>query len=75
MLVKVIYSDEEAQRRDAEEDMFDNRFEDIEQEIRMWLQTKEGKKMLAAQTKRRQIGIIEELNLREELQKKFVYNI
>lgn len=67
VLSKSIYSAEEAVRRDREEDIFMQIFEDVEEDVRMWLITKEGKKETEKQIKVRMARLKEELSLKEDL--------
>lgn len=55
VLLKVIYSDEEAERRDMEEYLFNERFQEIDGEIRLWLNTKEGNKLLNKQVSHKKV--------------------
>jgi hypothetical protein len=69
VLLKVIYSDEEAERRDVEEYLFNERFQEIDSEIRLWLGTSEGNKLLGKQVSHKKASIMEEIELRDELRK------
>ncbi len=68
VIVKSIYVDEEANKREVEEDEYLERFEEIEDEIRIWLLTKEGKVLLEKEVRRRKDALSEEIGLREEMQ-------
>lgn len=67
VLVKSIYSEEEASRREAEEDEYMMRFEEIEEDVRIWLFTTEGKKEIDKEVSVRRARLLEEISLREEM--------
>lgn len=67
VLCKSIYVDEEATRREIEEDEFLLKFEAIEEEIRIWLVTEEGKRLCENEVKRRKQVLKEEIRLRDEM--------
>ena len=73
VLVKIIYTEEEASRRDEEEDMFSIKFEEIDGEVRLWLNTDEGYDLIVKQLKKRRKLIAEDLTLREEVYKNELY--
>jgi hypothetical protein len=68
VICKTIYVDEEAERRNVEEEEFLMRFEEINGEIRLWILTQEGKELLVKEIKKRLLVIQEDISLREELQ-------
>lgn len=53
VLCHVIYSEEEAQRRDAEEDDLFTDFQEIEENVRIWLLTAEGRRGVDKEVRRR----------------------
>eukprot|EP01033_Poteriospumella_lacustris_P006153 gene6153-4417_t len=67
VLAKSVYIDEEADRREEEEDEFLERFETVEDDVRIWLVTDEGRKCLEKEVKKRKAILREELSLREEM--------
>lgn len=67
VIAKSIYVEEEAQRREVEEDEFLGRFEEIEDDIRVWLQTDQGRMTQEKEIRRRKDVLREEIALREEL--------
>jgi hypothetical protein len=67
VLCKSIYVDEEANRREVEEDEFLLKFQDIEDEVRLWLLTEEGIRLCDLEVKRRKEVLREEIRLREEM--------
>jgi hypothetical protein len=73
VLIKVIYTEEEASRRDEEEDMFSIKFDELDSEIRLWLNTDEGYDLLVKQIKLRRKLIAEDLSIREEVYKNELY--
>lgn len=73
VLIKVIYTDEEASRRDEEEDMFAIKFDELDSEIRLWLNTEEGYINMKKQRDIRRKVIKEDLALREEVYKNELY--
>ena len=56
VLLRVIYTDDEAARRDMEEYLFNEKFEEIDSEIRLWLNTSEGMRMLNKQISHKKVG-------------------
>lgn len=73
VLIKIIYTEEEAARRDEEEDMFSIKFDELDSEIRLWLNTDEGYDLLCKQIKIRRKVIAEDLSIREEVYKNEMY--
>jgi hypothetical protein len=67
VLVKSLYVPEEADRREIEEDEFLERFKEIEDDIRIWLQTEEGTISQEKEIKRRKAALKEEIGIREEM--------
>ena len=66
-IVTSIYTDEEAARRDLEEDEYISRFQQMEEEIRVWALTQEGRKMLDMVVNQRKDLIRDEIKVRKEL--------
>ena len=73
VLVKIIYTEEEASRRDEEEDMFSIKFDELDSEIKLWLDTEEGYLAMKKQRDLRRKLISEDLSLREEVYKNELY--
>jgi Leucine-rich repeat (LRR) protein len=69
VLVKTIFSEEEAERRAIEEKDFSMRFEQIDTDIRLWISTTEGKKELKAEIKKRKQVWSKDIKLRSEMYK------
>jgi hypothetical protein len=69
VLTKVIFSQEEALRREMEEKELTKKFVDIDNDIRLWISTAEGKKELKKELKRRKKAWSEEIKLRSEVYK------
>jgi Leucine-rich repeat (LRR) protein len=67
VIAKSVYTDEEADRREVEEDEFLERFETVEDDVRIWLVTDEGRKCLEKEVKKRKAVLREEVSLREEM--------
>jgi len=67
VLAKSIYIQEEADRREIEENEYLMRWEELESDIKIWLETEQGKKELDKEFNRRKAGIEEECNIRQEL--------
>jgi hypothetical protein len=67
VISKSVYVDEEANRRSEEEDDLLVRFEEIEDEIRIWILTEEGKHALEQEVKKRKALLREDIQLREEM--------
>jgi hypothetical protein len=67
VLVKSVYVPEEASRRAVEEDEFLVKFEEVEEDIRIWLVTEEGKRMQEKECRKRKEVLREEIKLREEM--------
>ncbi len=67
VLTKCVYTEEEADRREIEEDNFIHGFEDIENEIKVWLMTEEGKIEMAKELKRRAAAFSDDIDIREEM--------
>lgn len=67
VICKSCYVEEEAYRRSEEEDELLQKFEEIEEEIRIWILTEEGKTLLEKEVKRRKATLREEVQLREEM--------
>ena len=67
VLTKCIYTEEEADRREIEEDNFIHGFEKIENEIKVWLMTEEGKTEIAKELKRRAAAFSDDIDIREEM--------
>jgi hypothetical protein len=67
VIAKSVYVEEEAQRREVEEDEFLERFEAVEDELHIWIGTEEGRKGLETEVKRRKNVLKEEITLREEM--------
>eukprot|EP00602_Paraphysomonas_sp_CaronLab_P006141 CAMPEP_0185022112 /NCGR_PEP_ID=MMETSP1103-20130426/4839_1 /TAXON_ID=36769 /ORGANISM="Paraphysomonas bandaiensis, Strain Caron Lab Isolate" /LENGTH=1362 /DNA_ID=CAMNT_0027554057 /DNA_START=11 /DNA_END=4100 /DNA_ORIENTATION=+ len=73
VLMKLIYTDDEARRRDDEEYLFNSKFEEIENEIRLWMSTSEGYKLLNKQIASKKASVVEDIELREEMRKIEMY--
>lgn len=73
VLIKIIYTEEEAARRDEEEDMFAIKFDEIEGEVHLWLNTDEGYALLNKQIKLRRRMIADDISIREEVYKNEMY--
>ena len=69
VLLKTIYSEEEAERRAVEEKDLTMRFEVIDTDIRLWISTTEGKKELKKELKRRKNAWSQDIKLRSEMYK------
>eukprot|EP00981_Chlorochromonas_danica_P007020 scaffold1524_cov182-Ochromonas_danica.AAC.4 len=67
VLIKSVYVEEEADRREQEEDEFMERFDEIDFNIRIWLLTEEGQKALNQEIRARKNVLKEEISLREEM--------
>lgn len=67
VLAKSVYIDAEADRREVEEDEFMERFEAVEDDVRIWLVTEEGRRALEAEVRKRKNILKEEISLREEM--------
>lgn len=67
VVVKSVYVEKEADRREVEEDEFLMKFEEIEDDIRAWLKTDEGKTLREREIRERKDELKEELTLREEM--------
>jgi hypothetical protein len=67
VMSKSCYIEEEAVRRSEEEDQLLETFEDIEDDVRVWILTEEGKLLLEKEVKRRKAILKEEVQLREEM--------
>lgn len=67
LITKIIYNEEEASRRDVEEDEYLERFKEIEFDINVWLVTEEGKLEVGKELMKRDVKIAEEISLREEI--------
>lgn len=67
VLVKAVYVEEEATRREIEEDEFLERFDEVEGEMRIWFATEEGKRELDKEVRRRKQVLKEEIGLRDEM--------
>lgn len=69
VVVKTIFSEEEAERRALEEKELTMRFETIDTDIRLWISTTEGKKELKKEIKRRKTAWSQDIRLRSEVYK------
>lgn len=67
VIVKSLYVEEEADRREIEEDEMLERFDRIETDVRIWLLTEEGKYSQEKEIKRRKAMLREEIMLRDEM--------
>lgn len=67
VIVKSLYVTEEADRREIEEDEFLERFQVIEDDVIIWLQTEEGTLAQEKEIKRRKAMLREEILLRDEM--------
>lgn len=67
VLVKAVYVEEEATRREIEEEEFLERFQEVEDEVRIWFATEEGKRELDKEVRRRKQVLKEEISLRDEM--------
>lgn len=67
IVCKIIYSREEARRRLAEEQAYNERFEDIEDAVLLWIQSKFGQKALKALIVNRKKELSKEIKLRQEI--------
>jgi Leucine-rich repeat (LRR) protein len=67
VLLSSIYTQEEATRREEEDDVFMDIFEEIEEQVRFWVQTDEGKVFHKKICKQRRAELVEEISLREEM--------
>jgi len=68
VVLSSIYTSEEANRREEEDEVFMEMFEEIEEQIRFWVQTDEGKVVLKKVCKQRRKNLAEEISLRDEMQ-------
>ena len=66
-IVTSIYTDEEAVRRDLEEEEYLARFEELEQDIRIWIQIEEGKLLTDLCVQKRKDLLRDELGVRQAL--------
>lgn len=69
VLVKTIFSEEEAERRAIEEKDLTMRFEAIDTAIRLWISTTEGKNELKKEVKHRKTVWSQDIKLRSEMYK------
>ena len=67
VLLKTIYNQEEIERREIEEQVYMDDFEEIDATIRLWLQSDEGKALTHKIMKIRRKTLQEDMQLREEL--------
>ncbi|KAJ1423724.1 hypothetical protein B484DRAFT_398556 [Ochromonadaceae sp. CCMP2298] len=67
VLCKSIYIPEEANRREIEEDEFLSRFAAVEDDVRIWLATDEGRVMQEKEIKVRKNTLKEEILIRDEM--------
>merc|ERR1711991_832194 len=67
VLLKTIYTQEEIERREEEEQLYMDEFEEVDAMIRIWLQSEEGKRLTQKTMKIRRKNLQEEMQLREEL--------
>jgi hypothetical protein len=67
VLIKSLYVPEEADRREIEEDEFLQRFREVEDDVKIWLQTEEGTFCQEKEIKRRKAVLREEIMIREEM--------
>jgi hypothetical protein len=67
VLLTTIYTQEEADRREEENEVFMDIFEEVDAQVRYWVQTDEGKVLLKKVCKQRRKDLAEEIALREEL--------
>lgn len=67
VFLNTIFTEDEAERREEEEDDFVSRFEFIDESIRKYLNSVVGRKALKAQCKFRRKQIKEDISLREEM--------
>ena len=67
VLVKCIYLKEEAEMRAAEEEEYFHHFEDLYEEMQIWIETEEGKKMLDMEITKRKTKLKEEIAIRNEM--------
>lgn len=67
LIAKSVYVEEEADRREKEEDEFMERFEEIDFNVRIWLLTEEGQKAMSQEVRARKNVLKEETSLREEM--------
>ena len=67
VLLNTIYSQEEIERREEEEQSYMDDFEEIDATIRLWVQSDEGKSSCQQIMKMRRNNLKEEMQLREEL--------
>ncbi len=74
VILKYIYTDEEASRRHREETTIDDKFEEITEEIRLWLTTTEGRNTLISQTVIFKNSIMDELTIRNQHLRKYDAN-
>lgn len=67
VVARSIYTDEEADRREWEEDEFINKFEEIENDIKIFFETEKGKAAREKEVKSRLANLYEDISLRQEL--------
>jgi hypothetical protein len=67
VLVKSVYMEEEANRRESEEVEYIEQFKMVEEEITVWLHTAEGKKSIQLEVTRRKKMMKEEVVVRKEM--------
>lgn len=67
VVVKSVYIEEEAIRRENEEEFFIQSFEIIDEEIIVWLKTREGQMLLKKEVKERKSKLANDLDLRTEM--------
>eukprot|EP00606_Chrysophyceae_sp_TOSAG23-5_P001242 GSChrysophyteH2.ASY1.ANO1.389.1 assembled CDS len=62
-----IYTDEEAERRQVEEDEFIVKFDEITEDVNMYLQSEQGMKLHEREVKRREAQLYEDIELRDDI--------
>ena len=67
VFLNTIYTDDEADRREEEEDDYVSRFEFIDESVRRYLNSEVGRKALKKECKFRRKQLKEEISLREEM--------
>lgn len=77
VLLTSIYTPEEASRREEEDEVFFEIFEEVEEQVRFWVQNDDGKVFHKKICKQRRVELTEEISLREEMQMgtSLVYNV
>lgn len=67
VLALSVYTEEEADRRAVEDDEYYAQFDEISEDIQLFLQTEEGKKMHEREVRRREESLAEDVELRDDM--------